>query len=464
MAERIQENNGDIIIDLGHPNSEPQWRFFLADQKYVCYGGARGGGKSWAIIRKVVLLAMYYPGIQILVIRREYEQLENPIIQPMLKLLPPEVRDYNKTDHKLTFVNGSLVKFSNMPDYGAAVEGKFQGNSWDVLCIDEATQFLEEEFRGLAAIVRKGENDKGFPKRIYLTCNPGGVGHFWVKRLFVDRDFRGKENPNEYVFIPATVDDNKDINQDYIDQLDLMPEDIRRAHRYGDWNALSGVYFGEFTDGLHTCHPFPIPKNWKRYRAMDYGLDCHFCIWVAVDETGRCYVYRQFERSNQLVSDAARSQIQATMPDENINYTIAPPDLWGRNRETGKSQAITFAENGVDLFRASNNRLQGWHAVKELLKVRSDGKPGLIIFNTCGSLIDSLKCLQHDKTNAEDVSKHPHNITHGPDALRYFAQTYVLPGEKEEEQVEEDDLDMGTDMSYHAVMCGGAVTKGYIYS
>ena len=172
MAEKIQENNGDIIIDLGHPNSEPQWRFFLADQKYVCYGGARGGGKSWAIIRKVVLLSLYYPGIQILVIRREYEQLENPIIQPMLKLLPPEIRDYNKTEHKLTFVNGSLVKFSNMPDYGAAVEGKFQGNSWDVLCIDEATQFLEEEFRGLAAIVRKGENDKGFPKRIYLTCNP----------------------------------------------------------------------------------------------------------------------------------------------------------------------------------------------------------------------------------------------------------------------------------------------------
>jgi phage terminase large subunit len=125
---------------------------------------------------------------------------------------------------------------------------------------------------------------------------------------------------------------------------------------------------------------------------------------------------------------------------------------------------MTFAENGVDLFRASNNRLQGWHAVKELFKLRSDGKPGLIIFNTCGSLIDSIKCLQHDKTNAEDVSKHPHNLTHGPDALRYFAQTYVLPGEKEEEQEEEDDLDVENNMSYHAVMCGGAVTKGYIYS
>lgn len=459
MAEN--GNSNIITVDLGAPNSDPQWQFFLSNVKYTCYGGARGGGKSWAIIRKVILLALYYPGIQILVVRREYDQLENPIIQPMLKLLPLEIRDYNKTEHKLTFFNGSLVKFSNMPDYGAAVEGKFQGNSWDILCIDEATQFTEEEFRGLAAIVR-GDND--FPKRIYLTCNPGGVGHFWVKRLFVDRDFRGKENPDEYVFIKATVDDNKNINQDYKDQLDLLPEDIRQAHRFGDWNALSGVYFGEFTDGLHTCHPFLIPKHWKRYRAMDYGLDRHFCIWVAVDETGRCYVYRQYEKANQLVSDAARIQLVVTKPDENISYTIAPPDLWARNRENGKSQAMTFAENGVDLYKSVNNRIQGWHALKELFKLRNDGKPGLIIFNTCSSLIDCIKCLQHDKTNAEDVSKTPHEITHGPDALRYFAITLVLPGEKELEEEEYfEDLDESR-VDYHTLMCGGAVTRGYIYA
>jgi len=453
-----------ITIDLGAPNSEPQWKFFLSTAKYTCYGGARGGGKSWAIIRKVLLLALQYAGIQILIIRREYDQLENPIIMPMLKLLPQEIHTYNKSEHKLTLFNGSLIKFSNMPDYGAAVEGKFQGNSWDILCIDEATQFTEEEFRGLAAIVRKGEHDRGFPKRIYLTCNPGGIGHFWVKRLFVDRDFRKKENPDDYVFIPATVEDNKDINQDYIDQLEMMPEDVRRAHRYGDWNALSGVYFGEFTDGLHTCHPFLIPEHWKRYRAMDYGLDRHFCIWVAVDETGRCYVYRQYEKANQLVSEAARKQLVITKPDENIPYTIAPPDLWSRNRDNGKSQAMTFAENGVDLYKAANDRIQGWHAVKELFALRNDGKPGLIIFNTCGSLIDSIKCLQHDKTKAEDVSKTPHEITHGPDALRYFSITYVLPGRKEvEENPYDEDLE-DRPMDYHTLMCGGAVTKGYIYA
>ena len=384
MAEKTPEGKNIITVDLGTPNSEPQWRFFLSTVKYTCYGGARGGGKSWAIIRKALLLAFYYAEIQILVVRREYDQLENPIIQPMLKLLQLGTYTYNKTEHLLTLINGSKIKFSNMPDYSSTVEGKFQGNNWDILFIDEATQFLESEFRGLDAIIR---GDNGLPKRVYLTCNPGGVGHFWVKRLFVDRDFRGDENPDDYVFIQAKVYDNKNIDKEYINVLNNLPEDVRRAHRDGDWNALSGVYFDEFTDGLHTCKPFPIPKHWKLYRAMDYGLDMHFCIWIAVDETGRCYVYRQFAQSNMVVSDAAKIQLDLTRTDEDIGYTIAPPDLWARNRETGKSQAMTFMENGVTLFKADNNRKQGWYALKELLKVRPDGKPGLIIFDTLQRLL-----------------------------------------------------------------------------
>ena len=458
MAENRTEDKS-IIVDLGGPNSEPQWKFFQSNVRYTCYGGARGGGKSWAIIRKAVLLALYYTGIQILVVRREYDQLENPIIQPMLKLVPPDIRTYNKTEHLLSFVNGSRIKFSNMPDYSSTVEGKFQGNNWDVLFIDEATQFLESEFRGLDAIIR---GDNGLPKRVYLTCNPGGVGHFWVKRLFVDRKFQPEENPDDYVFIQATVDDNKNIDKEYINVLNNLPEDVRRAHRYGDWNALSGVYFEEFTDGLHTCKPFPIPKNWKRYRAMDYGLDMHFCIWVAVDETGRCYVYRQFAQANMLVSEAAKIQLEMTRSDEEIGYTIAPPDLWARNRETGKSQASTFAENGVVLFRSDNNRQQGWYALKELLKIRADGKPGIILFDTCNKLIDCLKCIQHDKTNPNDVAKHPHELTHGPDALRYFAQTYVLPAEQEVQQLEEEDDDIV--MDYATYMCGTGVSRSYICS
>ena len=462
MAAKNQKQNKTVTLsEMGSPNSEKQWEFFLSRAKYTCYGGARGGGKSWAIQRKSALGAYEYAGIRILILRREYGDMENSIISPMLKILAPGSYQYNKTDHMITFVNGSQIKFGNMPGYGAAVEGKYQGQEYDWLFIDEATQFLETEFRGLCAIVR-GANK--IPKRVYLTCNPGGPGHFWVKRLFVDRQFKDGENPNDYVFIPATVDDNKDLmeaNPDYVKQLEMLPEDIRMAHRYGDWNALAGVYFDEFTDGVHTCKPFPIKPHWQRYRAMDYGLDMFFCLWIAVDESGRCYVYRQYEQSNMVVSDAARVQLELTRPDERIPYTIAPPDMWSRNRETGKTQAAIFAENGVGLVKADNNRKQGWYALKELFKIREDGKPSLIIFDTCGSLIDCVKCLQHDKTDPNDVSKSPHEITHGPDALRYFAQTYVLPAEREREEVEEEDDIDGT-VDYQTAMCGSGLSRSYI--
>lgn len=459
--KKSQEQSSCVVADMGSPNSEPQWKFFLSTAKYTCYGGARGGGKSWAIQRKAPMGAYNYPGIRILILRREYGDMENSIIAPMLKILAPGSYQYNKTDHMITFVNGSTIKFGNMPGYGAAVEGKYQGQEYDWLFIDEATQFLETEFRGLAGIVRGTNN---IPKRIYLTCNPGGPGHFWVKRLFVDRQFRDGENPKDYVFIPATVDDNKDLmeaNPDYVRQLELLPEDVRRAHRYGDWNALAGVFFGEFQDGLHTCKPFPIPSHWVKYRAMDYGLDMFFCIWVAVDESGRCYVYRQFEQSDMPVSDAAKKQIDLTRPDENITFTIAPPDMWSRNNDTGKTRAVTFMENGVPLVRADNNRIQGWAALKEMFKLRSDGRPGMIIFDTCGSLIECVKCIQYDKTKVGDVATKPHEITHGPDALRYFAQTYVLPAEVQGVEEEWEEEEEGS-VDYQTAMCGTGVSASYV--
>lgn len=451
-----------IVANLGCPNSEPQWKFFLSTKRYTCYGGARGGGKSWAERTKAALGAYEYAGIKMLFLRREYGDMENTIISPLLKILPPGTYNYNKSDHILTFTNGSTIKFGNMPGYGAAVEGKYQGQEYDWLFIDEATQFLESEFRGLAAIVR-GANQ--FPKRVYLTCNPGGPGHFWVKRLFVDRQFKAEENPDDYVFIPATVDDNKDLmdnDPEYVRALELLPEDVRNAHRYGDWNALSGVYFQEFQDGLHTCRPFPIPEHWAKYRAMDYGLDMFACIWVAVDENDRHYVYREYGQSDMLVSDAAEKQLTLTRPSESIYFTIAPPDMWSRSRETGKTQAAMFMQAGVALVKADNNRKAGWSAIKELFKIRPDGKPGMIIFDNCDGLIDCVKCLQRDRTDPNDVSKTPHEITHFPDALRYYAQTYVLSADPLQEEAEEEPDD--GKMDYQTAICGGLVPKSYILS
>lgn len=424
---------GPVTVDLGRPNSEAQWGFFLSRVKYTCYGGARGGGKSWAVVHKAAGGALRYPGIQILLVRREFDEMENTLIGPLVRLLPPQAASYSKSERRLSLCNGSVVKFGNLPGYGAAVEGKYQGQSYDWLFLDEATNFTEEEFRGLCTCVRGvGE----IPRRVYLTCNPGGVGHGWVKRLFVDRDFRPGEDPADYRFIPATVDDNRDLmeaNPDYVRQLELLPEDKRRAHRYGDWDALAGVYFGEFAPEIHTCPPFDLPGGWSRYRAFDYGLDMFACLWVAVSPEGACYVYRECFQPGLVVSQAARRMLELTAPGERVVCTMAPPDMWSRVKESGKTMAALFAESGVGLLRAGNSRVQGWMALKELLQVGPGGTPKLRIFRSCPRIIGDLQSLQHDRRNPNDAAKEPHGVTHGPDALRYFAQTYLLPEQDEGE-------------------------------
>lgn len=461
---KVKTGGGSVTIDLGRPNSEPQQEFFASRCKYTAYGGARGGGKTWASSRKAIGGALRWPGIKILMIRREYDDMRNSLIEPMLAILPQEIATYNGTLNIIYFVNGSTIKFGNMPGYGAAVAGKYQGQEYDWIFMEEATQFTEQEFRGLGACLR-GVNK--IPKRFYLTCNPGGVGHHWVKRLFVSREFRDGENPADYCFIKATVEDNKDLMEsspDYVQALDLLPEDIRNAHRYGDWDALAGTYFSEFRPELHTCKPFRIPDEWPRYRAFDYGLDMFACLWIAVDFSGRCYVYREYCESDLVVSDAARIMRACTPPEERVSFTIAPPDMWNRQKDSGKNMAELFMQNGIGLLKASNSRIQGWLALKELMKLRKDGKPGLIIFSDCKSLIEFLPALQHDTKNPSDCAKEPHEITHAPDALRYFAVMRTMPAIKNAVITPEDDFDDGRSASdYDSVMCGGEPQESYMF-
>lgn len=461
---KVKTGGGSVTIDLGRPNSKPQQEFFASRCKYTAYGGARGGGKTWASSRKAIGGALRWPGIKILMIRREYDDMRNSLIEPMLAILPQEIATYNGTLNIIYFVNGSTIKFGNMPGYGAAVAGKYQGQEYDWIFMEEATQFTEQEFRGLGACLR-GVNK--IPKRFYLTCNPGGVGHHWVKRLFVSREFRDGENPDDYCFIKATVEDNKDLMEsspDYVQALDLLPEDIRNAHRYGDWDALAGTYFSEFRPELHTCKPFRIPDEWPRYRAFDYGLDMFACLWIAVDFSGRCYVYREYCESDLVVSDAARVMRACTPPEEHVSFTIAPPDMWNRQKDSGKNMAELFMQNGIGLLKASNSRIQGWLALKELMKLRKDGKPGLIIFSDCKSLIEFLPALQHDTKNPSDCAKEPHEITHAPDALRYFAVMRTMPAIKNAVITPEDDFDDGRGASdYDSVMCGGEPQESYMF-
>lgn len=410
------------------PN-EKQKKFLLSERKYVAYGGARGGGKSWALRLKAMLLGINFPGIKMLLLRRTFPQLRENHIRP-LSLMLKETAKYTDSKKCFEFDNGAVLKLGYC-DAESDVE-QYQGQEYDVIFIDEATQFTEYQFSILKGCLR-GVND--FPKRMYLTCNPGGVGHVWVKRLFVDREFSKYENPLDYDFIQAFATDNKPLmesNPDYVNQLKELPEDIKRAWLYGDWDVYEGQYFNEFSREKHICKPFEIPDDWRIYISFDYGLDMLACLWIAVDFRGRAYVYKELCESGLIVSEAAKKI--KNMTERSPYMIIAPPDMRSRQKDSGKSMRQLFSENGIDVDFADNSRVDGWLCVKEYLKSSDNNEPRLKIFENCRNLIKCLPQLMHDAKNPSDCATTPHDITHAPDALRYFASAYTQAAKQQKNQ------------------------------
>lgn len=424
-------------IDLQMPEPNPrQAAFFKAKTRFVAYGGARGGGKSWAIRWKAALMALRYPGIRILVLRRTFPELNENHILPLRGLLMG-IAAYKDVDKAFTFPGGSRLKFGYCDREADVLQ--YQGQEYDVIFMDEATQFSESQFKTLTACLR-GANS--FPKRFYLTCNPGGVGHAWVKRLFIEGEYLAGENPEDYTFIQARVYDNSALLKDdpgYVKVLEGLPEDQRRAWLDGDWNVVAGRYFIEFREDLHVIAPFAVPGWWRRYVSLDYGLDMLAAYWIALDEAGRAYVYREVFEPGLIISKAAETLLAAC--GEPVEAWFAPPDLWNRRQDTGRSVAEIFAEAGISLVKAKNDRVAGWFDLKEWLKpVRDEAgaeSARLRIFRGCKNLIKSIPALQVSGKNPNDCATEPHEYTHGPDAIRYFVagRPYpaALPVERDED-------------------------------
>ena len=416
----------EISVKLGKPQPK-QKEFMLARKKYVAYGGARGGGKSWAVREKAKRLALKWAGIKILILRQTYTDLRENHILPLRADLPVEIAPYKETEKSFAFINGSRIRCSYFATDADALQ--YQGQEYDVIFLEEATQFTEFAFNILKACLR-GAND--FPKRMYLTCNPDNIGFLWVKRLFVSREYYPEENPDDYMFIQALVDDNKILmekNPEYVKQLDSLPDGMRERWRYGSWTVAEGQYFNEFRRDLHTCEPFKIPREWRRYIALDYGLDMLAAYWIAIDNNNHCYVYKEYCQPDLPISAAAQAINGFTEPDENIYAVLAPPDLWNRSQETGKSKALLFSEAGLELVKSNNDREAGWLAIKELLQVNEHGECRIHIFTNCVKLIRHLPELLRDPRRPTDTRTEPHEITHSPDALRYFAIYWTRPND-----------------------------------
>jgi phage terminase large subunit len=258
---------------------------------------------------------------------------------------------------------------------------------------------------------------------MYFTCNPGGVGHAWVKRLFIDGDYREGEKAEDYVFIPSTVYDNRYLieeNPEYVRTLESLPPLRRRAMLDGDWDAFEGQYFTEFDRSRHEIAPFAIPDSWHRFAALDYGLDMTACLWFAYPpDRSRVVVYRELYQPDLILSEAAQA-IRVRTGSEAVRYIAASPDLAGRRQDGGKSGFDILAAGGVKgLIPADHQRIPGWRRVREFLRARRGEEAYLEIFSCCPNLLRTLPRLTFDQQTVEDAALTPHEFTHAPDALRY---------------------------------------------
>lgn len=424
-----------ITID---PPSDKQKRFLLARSKYVAFGGARGGGKSWAVRVKALLLALKYPGIRILIVRRTYPELINNHIN-ILRQMTAGIAKYNDKDKVLKFTRGSTINFqycSNDADLD-----RMQGVEYDVIFLDEATQLSEFQMKSIAACLR-GTND--FPKRMYYTCNPGHQGHQYIKRIFIDNNYQDGENSEDYTFIQSLVTDNKALMEaqpDYIRQLEALPPKLREAWLYGRWDVYEGQFFEEFSDRpehyidrqwTHVIEPFDPKPHWKIYRSFDWGYAKPFsCGWWAVDDDGVAYRILELYGCTQTPNEGVKwtphrvfSEIHKIETEHRWLHGkritgIADPAIW--DAETGESIADVAGKHQVLFTPGDHKRLPGWLQIHYRMAFDEQGFPMMYVFKNCKAFIRTMPLLMYDEHKPEDLDTDGED--HVADEVRYFCMS-----------------------------------------
>ncbi len=412
-----------MVLIEGKP-SPRQKEFFDSRARFIAYGGARGGGKSWALRRKLIAMCLRFPGIRCLLIRRSLGELKANHVLPFLREYGAFL-SYSSSDSALTLPNGSRIDLGYCDSDRDVL--RYQGQEYDVIAIDEATQLSEYRFSVLKACLR-GVNP--FPRRMYLTCNPGGIGHAWVKRLFVDRKFRAGENPADYEFIPAKVFDNETLlrsDPDYVRSLESLPERLRDAWLHGRWDVFEGQFFPEFDTAHHVCAPERIPSELKYFAALDYGFDMLAALLLGVDTEGNLFVLKEYCQPDLTLSEAGE-RVAFLCRGTPVEFAVASPDLWNRRQDSGRSgfEIMQSLRGMPPMLPADNRRIPGWRILREYLSEDSDS-PRLRIHPDCRELIRCLPALLCDEGRPEDASAEPHAITHAPEALRYAVMSRCPP-------------------------------------
>lgn len=397
-------------LNIPPPNPR-QAEFFLSREKFILYGGAKGGGKSWAIRWKQLLRRFNYPNSKGLLLRRTFPELYRNHILEIQRELPKGSFKYNDQKHMFTFPNGSTLELGSVQHQADIFN--YQGAEYDDIGIDEAGQFTEQMFQNLKTNLRSVRDDMKL--QMYLGSNPGGVGHGWLKRLFMDKNFEHEEDPNQYRYIPAKAYDNLTLMEkqpDYIKELEALPPDLRRAYLEGDWDVFSGQVFSEWRRDKHVINYYPEGfENAPKVMAFDYGYnDMGAAIFIAKLPDGHMFQYHEIYQNRKTPAEWAEDIMMFTRIYP-INHYLLPHDCFSK-QHGNDSIAEVFKRHGMSPIKkldtlsrgARQNSLALFHMY---LSDAPDGYPYFQVLETCSNTIRSIPELVYetkgDELFGEDV-------------------------------------------------------------
>jgi hypothetical protein len=416
----------DTIKDskvIFHPNEGPQTDFLAAGEKDVLYGGAAGGGKSYAMLVDPLRYA-HKKNHRALILRRSMPELRE-LIDKSRELYPQAFpgAKFREVEKLWNFPSGAKIEFGFL-ERDADVY-RYQGQAYSWIGFDEITH-LPTEFSWNYLASRLRTTDPEIETYLRCTANPGGVGSTWVKRRYIEphepnKSFEGKDGLTRK-FIPAKLADNPYLARDgvYEKMLESLPPIQRRQLLEGNWDVAEGAAFVEFQPESHIITPFEIPMVWERLKGIDYGYASESCcLWGTVDiNDGTLIIYRELYRKGLTGQELASIITDMEMEDPFSVSGVLDTAAWAKTGTTGPTVGESLVRAGHKLRRADKNRIQGKIQIHEYLKIRENGRPKLQIFNSCPNLIRELQSIPLSKTNPEDVDTNASD--HAYDALRYM--------------------------------------------
>jgi len=425
IQDHVKEN---IVFE---PNKGPQTEFLASSEREVFYGGARGGGKSYAMLVDP-LRYCDKDHHRALLLRRSMPELRD-MINHSQRLYPkayPGTR-WREQEKEWRFPSGARIEFGYAENLTDVL--RYQGQSYTWIGVDELPQYPTPEiYNFLRSSLRSV--DPEIPVFMRSTGNPGNIGSLWVKEMFVDPaepntafdvnidTIVGKKKITRR-FIPAKLQDNPYLMQtdDYLIMLSSLPEVQRKQFLEGDWSAFENSAFPEFSITTHVVQPFDVPRNWLRFRTCDWGYSTAACVlWIAVDFDNNFWVYREYY-TKRVTADIFAKQVLEREQGEYIRYGILDSSTWARRGDAGPSIAETMIREGCKWRpsdRSPRSRVAGKMELhKQLALDKGTNQPKLKIFSHCINLIKTLPMLPVDRNNPEDVDTHAED--HAYDALRY---------------------------------------------